>query len=96
MPICLLPLTEVRVHLPSGVRPVHLTDIETGKVIEFRSEKIEQLQAGIAAERGYEIVRHRLELYGCPLAKSLQPRRLKASPSVAISSDRFHEPQPAV
>lgn len=42
----------------------HLIDIETGKVIEFRSEKIEQLQAEIAAELGYDIVRHRLELYG--------------------------------
>jgi Fur family ferric uptake transcriptional regulator len=38
--------------------------VETGQVIEFRSEKIERLQAEIAAELGYEIVRHRLELYG--------------------------------
>ena len=42
----------------------HLIDIETGKVIEFRSEKIERLQAKIAAELGYDIVRHKLELYG--------------------------------
>ncbi len=42
----------------------HLIDVETGKVIEFRSEKIERLQAEIAAELGYEIVRHKLELYG--------------------------------
>jgi Fur family ferric uptake transcriptional regulator len=41
----------------------HLIDIETGAVIEFRSDKIEQLQAEIAAELGYELVRHRLELY---------------------------------
>lgn len=41
----------------------HLIDIETGAVIEFRSEKIEQLQAEIAAELGYDLVRHRLELY---------------------------------
>ncbi|PST17261.1 transcriptional repressor [Mesorhizobium plurifarium] len=41
----------------------HLIDIETGDVIEFRSDKIEQLQAEIAAELGYELVRHRLELY---------------------------------
>ena len=44
----------------------HLIDVETGNVIEFRSEKIEQLQAEIAAELGYEIVRHRLELYCVP------------------------------
>ena len=41
----------------------HLIDIETGEVIEFRSEKIERLQAEIAAELGYDIVRHKLELY---------------------------------
>ncbi|CAN1488172.1 Fur Fe2+/Zn2+ uptake regulation proteins [Rhabdaerophilaceae bacterium] len=42
----------------------HLIDVETGQVIEFHSEKIERLQAEIAAELGYDIVRHRLELYG--------------------------------
>ena len=42
----------------------HLIDLETGDVIEFRSEKIERLQAEIAAELGYDIVHHRLELYG--------------------------------
>lgn len=42
----------------------HLIDLDTGEVIEFHSEKIEQLQHEIAAELGYEIVRHRLELYG--------------------------------
>lgn len=41
----------------------HLIDIDTGRVIEFRSDKIEKLQAEIAAELGFEIVRHRLELY---------------------------------
>ncbi|MFQ6157940.1 Fur family transcriptional regulator [Sinorhizobium meliloti] len=41
----------------------HLIDIETGAVIEFRSDKIEQLQAEIAADLGYDLVRHRLELY---------------------------------
>lgn len=42
----------------------HLIDVDTGQVIEFQSERIEKLQAEIAAELGYEIVRHRLELYG--------------------------------
>lgn len=42
----------------------HLIDVDTGRVIEFRSEKIERLQAEIAAALGYEIVRHKLELYG--------------------------------
>jgi Fur family ferric uptake transcriptional regulator len=32
-------------------------------VIEFQSDKIEQLQDEIAHELGYEVVHHRLELY---------------------------------
>jgi Fur family ferric uptake transcriptional regulator len=41
----------------------HIVDVETGQVIEFRSEEIERLQEEIANELGYEIVSHRLELY---------------------------------
>lgn len=41
----------------------HLIDLDTGAVVEFRSEKIERLQEEIAAELGYEIEWHRLELY---------------------------------
>lgn len=41
----------------------HLIDLDTGEVIEFHSELIESLQAQIAAELGYEIEWHRLELY---------------------------------
>lgn len=42
----------------------HLIDLDTGAVVEFHSPRIEQLQAEIAAELGYEITWHRLELYG--------------------------------
>ncbi|MCF3934241.1 transcriptional repressor [Acuticoccus sp. M5D2P5] len=41
----------------------HIIDIDTGEVVEFRSDKIERLQAEIAKELGYDVVRHRLELY---------------------------------
>ena len=47
----------------------HLIDLRTGKVIEFRSEEIEKLQERIAAELGFKLVDHRLELYGVPLKK---------------------------
>lgn len=46
-----------------GTHHDHMIDVETGEVTEFVSERIEKLQAEIAAELGYEIVRHRLELY---------------------------------
>jgi Fur family ferric uptake transcriptional regulator len=41
----------------------HIIDLETGDVIEFYSERIERLQAEIAAEHGFELVHHRMELY---------------------------------
>jgi len=51
----------------------HLIDLETGKVVEFRSEDIEHLQAEIARRLGYELVGHRLELYAVPLGKRQKP-----------------------
>jgi Fur family transcriptional regulator, ferric uptake regulator len=53
----------------------HLIDVDTGQVIEFQSERIEKLQAEIAAELGYEIVRHRLELYGRKAGRRGKVRR---------------------
>lgn len=41
----------------------HMIDVDSGEVTEFCDERIERLQAEIAAELGYEILRHRLELY---------------------------------
>ncbi|MEM1318585.1 MAG: transcriptional repressor, partial [Pseudomonadota bacterium] len=48
----------------------HLIDTRTGRVIEFRNEKIEALQEAIARELGYKLVDHRLELYAVPLDDS--------------------------
>jgi Fur family ferric uptake transcriptional regulator len=45
----------------------HLIDLRSGHVIEFRNEDIEKLQEFIARELGYQLVGHRLELYGLPL-----------------------------
>ncbi len=42
----------------------HLIDLDTGDVIEFHSDRIEQLQDEIAHALGYDIIHHRLELYG--------------------------------
>jgi Fur family ferric uptake transcriptional regulator len=44
----------------------HLIDVQTGSVIEFRNEEIERLQRRVAEELGFELVDHRLELYGVP------------------------------
>lgn len=44
----------------------HLIDLQSGKVVEFHDEEIERLQQEIARRLGYELVDHRLELYGRP------------------------------
>ncbi|MCW1934912.1 Fur family transcriptional regulator [Pararhodobacter zhoushanensis] len=44
----------------------HLINVETGEVIEFRSDEIERLQEEIAQKYGFEIVSHKLELYVKP------------------------------
>ena len=42
----------------------HLIDVTSGEVIECVDDEIEELQKRIAAKLGYELVDHRLELYG--------------------------------
>jgi Fur family ferric uptake transcriptional regulator len=44
----------------------HMVCTQTGKVIEFHNEKIEDLQDQIADQHGYEIVGHSLVLYVRP------------------------------
>lgn len=50
-----------------GVKPKHhdhLIDIDTGRVVEFHSQKIEDLQKKIAHKLGFKLCGHRMELYG--------------------------------
>ena len=49
--------------LDRGEHHDHMVDVESGKVIEFHSDEIEELQRRIAAEQGYEIQDHALVLY---------------------------------
>ncbi|QDP19981.1 Fur family transcriptional regulator [Sphingomonas xanthus] len=42
----------------------HLIDVETGNVIEFVDEELEELQRRIAQKLGFRLVDHRMELYG--------------------------------
>ena len=42
----------------------HLIDIKTGDIIEFVDDEIEKLQKKVAEKYGYELVDHKLELYG--------------------------------
>lgn len=45
----------------------HLVDISTNEVYEFFNEELEKLKEKIARDHGFELVGHRLELYGKPL-----------------------------
>ena len=42
----------------------HLIDINSGEIIEFVDEEIENLQKKVAEKYGYTLVDHKLELYG--------------------------------
>ena len=48
----------------AGEHHEHLIDIESGDVIEFYHAELETLKAKIAKDMGYELVDHRLELFG--------------------------------
>lgn len=58
----------------------HLIDVQTGRVIEFHDDQIEELQRLVAEKLGYKLVDHRLELYGVPLgadSKDAKPKLRK-------------------
>ena len=48
----------------------HLIDLDTGKVIEFIDEEIEHIQKKIAKKLVYELIGHKLELYGKKIDKN--------------------------
>lgn len=52
--------------LDDGPHHDHMVCTDTGKVVEFHNERIEQLQEQIAEELGYELTGHSLVLYGHP------------------------------
>jgi Fur family ferric uptake transcriptional regulator len=51
----------------------HLIDLQSGEVIEFVNEEIERLKERIARDLGYELIGHRLELYGIPTNRPAKP-----------------------
>ncbi len=48
----------------------HLIDVKTGEIIEFVDQEIENLQKKVAEKYGYDLVDHKLELYGVKKKKS--------------------------
>ncbi len=56
-------------------RHYHLIDVDTGKVIEFADADHESLMQVIAARLGFELVSHRLELFGRKRPAKREPAR---------------------
>lgn len=52
--------------LDDGEHHDHMVCVETGDVVEFFSEEIEELQHKMAEEHGYELLDHSLVLYVRP------------------------------
>ena len=48
----------------AGEHHEHLVDVETVEIIEFQDEALEEMKRQVALKMGYELVDHRLELFG--------------------------------
>ena len=42
----------------------HLIDVQSGEIVEFVDDEIEKLQKMVAEKLGYQLLDHKLELYG--------------------------------
>jgi Fur family ferric uptake transcriptional regulator len=52
----------------------HLICTGCGKIVEFENEEIEALQLRVAKRHGFEVVSHKMELYGhCPSCRRRVP-----------------------
>jgi Fur family ferric uptake transcriptional regulator len=54
----------------------HLICVSCGDIFEFENERIEELQDRVAAEHGFVVTQHKLELYGYCQACRLRRRNL--------------------
>ena len=74
-------------------RHYHLIDVDTGKVIEFEDPEHERLMQAIAARLGFDLVSHRLELFGSRRAAKGMAAQRPARPADAPSAtDTRQEP----
>ncbi len=49
--------------LETGEHHDHMVDVDTGEVIEFFDNQLEELQIQLAEKRGYELIDHSMVLY---------------------------------
>ena len=58
----------------------HLIDVDTGKVLEFEDEEHERVLKAIAARLGFDLVSHRLELFGRRIEQPKRTKRAEEQP----------------
>jgi Fur family transcriptional regulator, ferric uptake regulator len=58
----------------------HLIDVDTGRVIEFEDQEHERVLQAIAARLGFELVSHRLELFGRRIETRKRVKRATEQP----------------
>lgn len=59
-----------RYEIETGTHHDHLVCRKCGRVVEFYNEELENLQEQIAAQNGFELIDHEMQLYGiCPECK---------------------------
>jgi len=61
----------------------HLIDINSGEVIEFHHEELEQLKKKIASGLGYDLIGDKLELYGVKKSNKHKKTEVPTIPATA-------------
>lgn len=62
----------------------HLIDVESGKVVEFRSDEHERLVRAVAEQLGFQVVSLRLEVFGRKSPEGALPLSSKPRPKKAV------------
>ncbi len=66
-------------HRAEGEHHDHLICLGCGKIVEFESDRIEELQGRIAHQQGFRIFDHKLELYGYCSACTAKKDKVRGS-----------------
>jgi Fur family ferric uptake transcriptional regulator len=69
-------------HRHLGRHHDHMICTKCGKIVEFQNDELEILQERIAAELGYYILQHKMEIYGL-CSQCLEERSIQMSLSIA-------------
>jgi len=80
---------EARYESTEGHHHDHLICVRCGTIVEFEEERIEQLQAEVAAREGFLFTGHRMELYGiCARCQRRQAGRTTPTGGQELASQR--------